>query len=137
MDILGHPPSPRRRHSCCEASDPLYLFPDIRQREPQRQDDGDDEEVSEALAAGLGPGQAERLVLLFLFLGLQKWMRLEELESCNRATAALVLGHSFLVADDVTIRSDSWMSGWETQQPVYHEAPIIAVSLGRRTRKKI
>lgn len=51
-------------------AEPAYLLPDVRQREPQRQDDWDDEEVGEALAVGLGPGQAERLVLLLLLVRL-------------------------------------------------------------------
>lgn len=56
------PPPPGRPGS--------HRLPDVRQREPQREDDGDDEKVGEALAGGLGPGQAERLVLLLLLLGL-------------------------------------------------------------------
>lgn len=57
------------------SSDPrvpdTHRLPDVRQRQPQREDDGDDEEVGEALAVGLGPGQAERLVLFLLVFSLR------------------------------------------------------------------
>ena len=48
-----------------------HLSPDVRQREPQRKDDGHDDEVGDLLPEGVGPGEAQRLVFILLFLSLR------------------------------------------------------------------
>lgn len=45
-----------------------HLSPDVGQCEPQWQDDGQDDEVGDLFPDSVGPGQAQRLVFVLLFL---------------------------------------------------------------------
>lgn len=47
-------------------------FTDVGQRDPQREDDGEEEEIREALSAALGPRQAQGLIFLLVFVTLFK-----------------------------------------------------------------
>ena len=49
-----------------------HCLPDVGQRESQGEDDGHDDEVGEAFAVGLWPGQAQRLVLILLVFSLSR-----------------------------------------------------------------
>lgn len=48
-----------------------HLSPDVRQCEPQWKDDGHDDEVGDPFPEGVGPGEAQRLVFILLFLSLR------------------------------------------------------------------
>lgn len=52
-------------------SERVHLSPDVRQRQPQGEDDGQDDKVGEPFPEGVGPGKAQGLVFIILFLDLR------------------------------------------------------------------
>lgn len=50
---------------------------DVRQRDPQREDDGEEKEIRQALTVALGPRQAQGLVFLIVFFTLFEEGRVE------------------------------------------------------------
>lgn len=47
-----------------------HRLTDVGQRDPQREDDGEEEEIREALTAALGPRQAQGLIFFIVFITL-------------------------------------------------------------------